>query len=164
MIKEEIREFGQKINRAERILLISHIRPDGDAVGSLIGLGLILEELGKEVNLVLEDGVPIVFQHLFGSDKVFREAAGVYDLVIILDCSDIDRIGSVLDDYGDPDINIDHHPTNTHFAELNLVQEDAVATAEMIYEIAGILSFPITKQITADYLAKTERVCHKELQ
>lgn len=152
MNREDIQELGDWINRAERVLIISHIRPDGDAVGSLIGLGLILEELGKEVNLVLEDGVPIVFHHLTGSDKVFREAAGVYDLVIVVDCSDIDRIGSVLDEYGEPDVNIDHHPTNTHFAKLNLVQEDAVATVEMIFDIAEILSFPILKPIAESLL------------
>ena len=144
MNRKEIQEFGEKIKKADRFLVISHIRPDGDAVGSLIGLGLILEEMGKEVNLVLEDGVPIVFHHLTGSDQVFREATGIYDLVIVVDCSDIDRTGSILDEYGEADVNIDHHPTNTHFAKLNLVQEDAVATAEMIFEIAEVLSLPIT--------------------
>jgi phosphoesterase RecJ-like protein len=152
MNREEIQELGDRIKKAERILGISHIRPDGDAVGSLIALGLILEEMGKDVNLVLEDGVPIVFHHLTGSDKVFREAAGVYDLVIVVDCSDIDRTGSILDEYGEADVNIDHHPTNTHFAKLNLVQEDAVATAEMIFEIAEILSLPITLPIAESLL------------
>ena len=55
MNKENIQAFGDLVERADRILIISHTRPDGDAVGSLIGLGLIFEELGKEVNLVLED-------------------------------------------------------------------------------------------------------------
>jgi phosphoesterase RecJ-like protein len=152
MNREDIQELSDRINRAERILVISHIRPDGDAVGSLIGLGLILEEMGKEVNLVLEDGVPIVFHHLTGFDKVFQEATGVYDLVIVVDCSDIDRIGAILDDYGEADVNIDHHPTNTHFAKLNLVQEDAVATAEMIFEIAELLSMPITLPVAESLL------------
>ena len=147
MNREDIQAFGDWIQRAERILIISHTRPDGDAVGTLIGLGLILEELGKEVNLVLEDGVPKVFHHITGYDKVFRKTSGVYDLIIVVDCSDIDRIGSVLDEYGEPDINIDHHPTNTQFAKLNIVQEDAVATAEMVFEMAKILQFPITLPI-----------------
>ncbi len=144
MNKDLVQTFGVLINRAERVLIISHIRPDGDAVGSLVGLGLILEELGKEVNLVLEDGVPKVFHHLHGADKVVREVSGVYDLIIVVDCSDIDRIGEVLDEYGEPDINIDHHPTNTHFAKLNLVRDDAVATAEIIYDLACSLSYPIS--------------------
>lgn len=151
MNKENIQAFGGLVDRAERILIISHIRPDGDAVGSLIGMGLILEDLGKEVNLVLEDGVPKVFYHLTGYDRVYKAAAGVYDLVIVVDSSDIDRIGSVLDQYGEPDVNIDHHPTNTQFASLNLVVEDAVATVEIIYDLARELEYPIS-QATAEAL------------
>lgn len=147
MNKENIQAFGDLVERADRILIISHTRPDGDAVGSLIGLGLIFEELGKEVNLVLEDGVPKVFHHLPAYDRVFREAAGVYDLIVVVDCSDIDRIGTVLDDYGEPDVNIDHHPTNTWFADLNLVQENAVATVEIIYDLAVALSLPLNQPI-----------------
>ncbi len=147
MNKENIQAFGDLVERADRILIISHTRPDGDAVGSLIGLGLIVEELGKEVNLVLADGVPKVFHHLPSYDRVFRQAAGVYDLIVVVDCSDIDRIGKVLDDYGEPDVNIDHHPTNTRFAGLNLVQDDAVATAEIIYDLAVTLSLPLNQSI-----------------
>jgi phosphoesterase RecJ-like protein len=147
MNNEDILAFGELISRAERVLVISHIRPDGDAVGSLLGLGLMLQELGKEVNLVLEDGVPTVFHHLTGADKVFREAAGVYDLIIVVDSADIERIGTVLDEYGEPDVNIDHHPTNTHFAKLNLVRDDAVAAVEIIYDLALSLSLPINLPI-----------------
>ena len=144
MNKGLIKTFGEKISRAQRVLIISHLRPDGDAVGSLLGLGLILQEMDKEVNLVLEDGVPLVFNHLTGVDRVYREVSGIYDLVIVVDSSDIDRIGSVLDEYGEPDVNIDHHPTNTQFGRLNLVQDDAVATTEIIYEIARELDYPIS--------------------
>lgn len=143
----QVQEFGELVSRAQRLLIISHIRPDGDAVGSLLGLGLMLEEMDKEVNLVLEDGVPLVFHHLTGSERVFREPAGVYDLVIVVDSSDIDRIGEVLDEHGQPDVNIDHHPTNTQFAKLNLVRDDAVATVEIIYDLALELAFPITLPI-----------------
>jgi bifunctional oligoribonuclease and PAP phosphatase NrnA len=143
MNKDQIQAFGNLVSRADRILIISHIRPDGDAVGSTLGLGLMFEEMGKEVNLVLEDGVPKVFNHLTGSDTIIREAVGVFDLVIVVDSSDIERIGSVLDDFGEPDVNIDHHPTNTQFAKLNLVRDDAVATVEIIFDLARELSFPI---------------------
>jgi phosphoesterase RecJ-like protein len=140
-----VQAFGGLVKKAERILIISHIRPDGDAVGSLLGLGLILEELGKDVNLVLEDGVPKVFDHLVGSDRVLKQVSGIYDLVIVVDSSDIDRIGSILDEYGEADVNIDHHPTNTQFASLNIVCEDAVATVEIIYDLARALSYPVSQ-------------------
>jgi phosphoesterase RecJ-like protein len=152
MNNELIAAFGEKVSRAQRILIISHIRPDGDAVGSLLGLGMILEEMGKEVNYVLEDGVPLVFHHLPGVDRVFREASGVYDLVIVVDCSDIDRIGSVLDEFGEPDVNIDHHPTNTHFARLNLVKDDAVSTTEIIFEISRELNYSISLPVAETLL------------
>jgi len=147
MNKDQIHAFGDLVSRADRILIISHIRPDGDAVGSTLGLGLILEEMGKEVSLVLEDGVPKVFNHLTGSDRIIREAVGVFDLVIVVDSSDIERIGSVLDDFGEPDVNIDHHPTNTQFAKLNLVRDNAVATVEIIYDLVQELSYPINLPI-----------------
>jgi len=147
MNKDQIHAFGDLVSRADRILIISHIRPDGDAVGSTLGLGLILEEMGKEVSLVLEDGVPKVFNHLTGTDRIIREAVGVFDLVIVVDSSDIERIGSVLDDFGEPDVNIDHHPTNTQFAKLNLVRDTAVATVEIIYDLVQELSYPINLPI-----------------
>jgi len=147
MNKSQIQAFGDLVSRADRILIISHIRPDGDAVGSTLGLGLILEEMGKEVSLVLEDGVPKVFNHLTGADRIIREVVGVFDLVIVVDSSDIERIGSVLDDYGEPDVNIDHHPTNTQFAKLNLVRDNAVATVEIIFDLVQELSYPINLPI-----------------
>jgi phosphoesterase RecJ-like protein len=147
MKNDDIQAFGSLVNRADRVLVISHVRPDGDAVGSLLGLGLILEELGKEVNLVLEDGVPIVFHHLTGHERVMKEAVGVYDLIIVVDSSDTDRIGSVLDEYGEPDVNIDHHPTNTYFGSLNLVKDDAVATTEIIFDLVKFLDYPVTLSI-----------------
>jgi phosphoesterase RecJ-like protein len=146
MLDPKIQTLGEKIEAAERILLISHIRPDGDAVGSLLGLGISLEAAGKEVNLVLEDGVPLVFHHLSSVDEVYREPAGVYDLIITLDSSDISRTGEVLDEYGQPDVNIDHHPTNTQFGHLNIIREDAVATAEIVLEIIKQLELPLSKE------------------
>ncbi|MBS3750372.1 MAG: bifunctional oligoribonuclease/PAP phosphatase NrnA [Anaerolineales bacterium] len=139
--------FSEKIQSANRILIVSHIRPDGDAVGSLLGLGLVLEEMGKKVNTVLEDGVPLTFHFLYGHQRVYKDAAGVYDLVIVVDCSDVSRVGSVLDEIGQPDVNIDHHPTNTMFASLNIVQKEAVATAEIIYKLIQHLSLPLNKPI-----------------
>ncbi len=147
MNEADIAALGKKIDAADRILVVSHIRPDGDAVGSLLGLGLALQEMGKEVNCVLEDGVPLTFHHLYGVEKVYKEAVGVYDLIIALDSSDVSRLGEVLDEIGQADVNIDHHPTNTRFGSLNIVREDAVATAEILYDIIDHQSLPLNKPI-----------------
>ncbi len=141
-----------QIDAAHRILLTSHIRPDGDAVGSLLGLGLALQDIGKEVNLVLEDGVPVIFRHLPGSEEIYKKPIGVYDLTIALDCSDISRVGNVLDEHGQADINIDHHPTNTYFGRLNFVDTKAVATAEIIVDLMSAFDIPLTKNIAASLL------------
>ncbi len=138
---------GNQIRSAGRILLVSHIRPDGDAIGSVIGFGLALEAVGKEVQMVLQDGVLSKFSHLKGSKQVRRSAEGEFDMVCSLDCSDLERLGDVLDGRSPPDLNIDHHRTNLNFAKINLVDEQAVATAELITEFLPVWDLPLTQDI-----------------
>ncbi|MCJ7694580.1 MAG: DHH family phosphoesterase, partial [Anaerolineaceae bacterium] len=126
------RAIRDKIAVASRIVIISHVQPDGDAVGSLLGLGAALIKTGKTVQLVLEDGVPEKYSSLKYADQVSRSVSDEYDLSIVVDASDPDRIGSVLINHSKPDIVIDHHKTNLRFAHLNLVEEDEVATAAVL--------------------------------
>lgn len=147
MDKTLFKDAFQSFKDAQRILVVSHIRPDGDAVGSLIGLGLALEDLGKEVKMVLSDGVPAIFKHLAGSEKIVKRAAGNFDLVAVVDCSDMQRTGNALRNIKKPDINLDHHPTNTRFAKINLVDEFAVATSEMLTEYMLEFDIPIKKWV-----------------
>jgi phosphoesterase RecJ-like protein len=118
---------------ANHVAVFSHIRPDGDAVGSLLGLGLALRSAGKQVTMVLEDGVPHSFRHLKGSDTVRRSLKQPADLVVMVDCSDQQRAGAVLGERT-PDINIDHHVSNLLFARHNLVVVDSVATCAILAE------------------------------
>jgi phosphoesterase RecJ-like protein len=134
---------------AKRILLLSHARPDGDAIGSLLGLGLSLQASGKAVEMVLPDGVPAIFRHLDGSNQV-RSQPGrdrIFDLIAAVDCSDDERYASSLDDLPQPDINIDHHPTNTKFAHYNWVDPSAVATAAMLAECLVYCRLPVTQSV-----------------
>ncbi len=126
-------QIKQKIASSNRIVVVSHIRPDGDALGSLLGMGLALLVEGKNPQLILADGVPSVFRHLPGTDQVSKRIEGNYDLSIVLDCSDLFRTGGILGERK-PDINIDHHITNQHFAEINYVEPDAVATSAILAE------------------------------
>ena len=137
----------QELSQANRVLLISHIRPDGDAVGSLIGLGLSLQESGKEVQMVLADGIPEIFRHIPGSEQVKKRSQGVFEMTVVVDCSDKGRAGDALNGVPLPDVNIDHHPTNTGFGKYNLVDESAVATAEILGQYLPEYGFPITKEI-----------------
>ncbi len=151
MNSRELLMLKGKILNAQRILVLSHIRPDGDAIGSLLGLGLALLDIGKDVTMVSEDGIPACYKHLPGHELVVKRPEGEYDLIVVVDCSDLSRTGKALNEYGEPDLNIDHHVTNLYFAKMNLVDPSAVATAEMLAEYLPQWDIPITHAI-ADVL------------
>ncbi len=140
-------EIRQGINQASRILICSHIRPDGDAVGSMLGLGLALQEAGKEVQMVLEDGAPKIFKSLPGYKSILRRPVGPFDFIIVVDCSDLPRVGKVLDGLAQPDLNIDHHITNLNFAKINLVDPSAAATSAILAEHLPKLGFALTNNV-----------------
>jgi phosphoesterase RecJ-like protein len=142
--RDLVRAIRQDIETKNHILVVSHIRPDGDAIGSLLGFGLALQAFGKEVDMVMAEGVPANFHFLEGYDQVQTRPRGLYDWVCVLDCSDLERVGHVLDDLGTPDLNVDHHPTNLDFARLNLVDTHAVATAEIIAGLLPEFNLPVT--------------------
>jgi phosphoesterase RecJ-like protein len=135
------------LQNASRILVLSHIRPDGDAVGSLLGLGLSLQASGKQVQMVLADGLPKAFHPLSGSDQVSSKPDGEFDLIVAVDSSDLTRIGNALEKHQTPDLNIDHHPTNVEFARINLVDPQAVATAEILAEHLPRFGLPIGQPV-----------------
>lgn len=135
----------QEIIAAQSFLIVSHIRPDGDAIGSLIGFGLSLLSMGKDVQMVSSDGVPAIFRHLEGSDLVKKNSKGSFDMTLVVDCSDLDRTGKALNKDLIPDLNLDHHPTNTRFAKYNVVDEKAVATSEMLAEYLPKFGITISK-------------------
>ena len=140
------------IRAANRVLVVSHIRPDGDAIGSLLAFGLSLKEAGKDVQMVLSDGLPANFRFLEGSREVANRANGPVDLIISVDCSDLGRIGPALSAYREPDINVDHHITNTNFARVNLVQPEAVATTEILARKLPAWGLAITPPVASALL------------
>jgi phosphoesterase RecJ-like protein len=144
---KKIKLISSEIQAANKILITSHKRPDGDAVGSVLGLGLALQEIGKEVQMVLVDGVPKNFQHLDGSDQICKRASDDFDISIILDCSDLKRVGINFEDDFIPTINIDHHVTNQEFAQINIVDLTAPATAEILKEIILSMDLPISLSV-----------------
>jgi len=135
------------IERSQRIAVISHVRPDGDAVGSLLAMGLALEFSGKQVQMILEDGVPDNLAFLSGSEKVVRSIQSPVDIIIVVDCSEKNRIGSVLAPDQVPDINIDHHITNQGFAAVNLIFPEAAATADILFELLPGLKLAYTPEV-----------------
>lgn len=136
------------IAASQRPLLICHVAPDGDAIGSLLGLASILRALGKDVTTASQDGVPKNLKFLPESQQVVVKPPGEADLVIALDCSDLERLGTVYDRTlyeGVPLLNIDHHVTNLLFGSVNVVPK-ATSTAEVVYDLALSQAWPISPE------------------
>ncbi len=138
------------LRAACRILLITHIAPDGDAIGGLLGLGKALRQAGKWVTVSCSDPVPTRFAYLPGYADIVSQAGGPFDLVVSLDCGDLKRVGRIYraDEWRDiPLLNIDHHVTNTCFGTHQWVDASYVATSEMVLELCDRLSLPVDMDI-----------------
>ena len=146
------KKIKHRLQAAQRVLVTSHVRPDGDAIGSSLALALALLDAGKQVQVVLSDGVPVNFEQLPGADMVRTKAEGEFDLIVSVDCSDLKRIGGALDGYHAPDIIIDHHITTEAFGTLNLVEPEAVATASVLTRHMPAWGLVITKPIAANLI------------
>jgi bifunctional oligoribonuclease and PAP phosphatase NrnA len=127
------------IQQEKAFYLISHMLPDGDSVGSLLALGEVLREMGKDVTLFTPGRIPQKYNFLSGSETVKNEVLiDNPDIpVIILDSSDIERLGIFKDAVLNSRliVNIDHHVTNQGYGTLNLVDAKAAATGEIIYHL-----------------------------
>ena len=147
-----IETIKSRLETGEKILIASHVRPDGDAVGSLLGMGLALQDAGRSVQMVLADGVSSSFKHLEGSEKVKTKVEGTFDTFITVDCADFKRTGKLFETLGQPDINIDHHVTNEKFGKLNLIEGKEVATSAILTNYLPVWGYKITKAIAAALL------------
>ncbi len=147
MTEEIIGAIKQRLNRSQNIIIASHVRPDGDAIGSLLGLGLALLNAGKSIQMVLVDGVPASYRHLQGSELIVKEPAAEHDTFITVDCADFKRVGKDFQSFGQPDINIDHHKTNENFGKLNLIEAAEVATSAILANYLPAWGFEITRPI-----------------
>jgi phosphoesterase RecJ-like protein len=147
MDEKQIETVKKNLWEANNILITSHKRPDGDAIGSVLGLGLALQDAGKEVQMVLADGVPRSFRHLSGYNQISKRPKCEFDISVILDCSDFQRVGNIFEEEFVPNINIDHHVTNLNFAHTNIVNISAPATAEILTEMISGIGLEITKPI-----------------
>lgn len=135
----------------DKIIILPHIEADGDALGSSLALGLALSSAGKAVKIILEEDMPSLYSFLPGTDMIIKydgrdENAG---LAIALDTGDKMRLGRRLAIFekAEATVNIDHHTTNTRFAEHNLVCTDCAATGEIIFDLLEHLKFEIDKTV-----------------
>jgi phosphoesterase RecJ-like protein len=152
LLTSDIDQVADAIRAGDRFLLTTHENPDGDALGSLLGVHRILEALGKDSVMFLaakEFPLPVEYRFL-PLEEVFHEPpADIADRVVIfLDCGNIDRMpAAFLQNGQNKVINVDHHHDNTRFGSINLVDVAASCTAEIIYDLAGPLDVQLTPEI-----------------
>src|SRR3954454_14776566 len=152
LLTSDIDRVADAIRTGDRFLLTTHENPDGDALGSLLATHRILEALGKDTVMFLtakEFPLPVEYRFL-PLEEVFHEPpADINDRVVIfLDCGNIDRMPvDFLQNGQNKVINIDHHHDNTRFGMVNLVDVEASCTAEIVYELAGLLGVELTPEI-----------------
>lgn len=137
------------INGNRDICIVSHINPDGDNIGSILALGLALRKMNKNIHIIKTDDIPADYLFLPGVDSIREYDEKSIDLLIVLDCSDIDRLGKnkSLIEKSATVINIDHHVSNTNFGDYNIVDNKAAATGEIIYQLLCSLGVDLDMDI-----------------
>jgi len=136
------------IESKRRFAITSHIRPDGDSLGSSLGLYWLLRALDKEVEVIMRDPVPHAYQQLPGAQdvKVVPAVDPSYHAVFVIECSDISRPG-LIDLEKQAVVNIDHHSTTALFGTINWIDSTASAVGEMIYNLCKATGVRVTKEI-----------------
>lgn len=143
------------IRGAERVLISSHENPDGDAIGSMLALGLGIEQMGKEVAYYNKDGVPEILRFLPGSERIGKsidEIKETFDLTFAVDCTGTNRAGEEFENFlgtgrGGKVVIMDHHQTNNSSADYDLLDPDSSSTGVIIYSVLKHLPVEINRDI-----------------
>ena len=145
------------INQYRTFLITSHVRLDGDALGSELALAYTLRGLGKEALIYNQDQTPDNYQFLPGSGDIVQTLRNPenYDVVFVLDCSELDRIGASAAVIGGMPqiINIDHHVSNGGFCDVAYIDREASSTGELIYRLIRQMGIPVTKDVANNLYA-----------
>ncbi len=140
---------AQSLYQAKRVLIASHVNPDGDTIGCQLALGLALISVGKRVILINQDGVPSRYQFLPGSELIFTTTKEVADVSVAVDCGSIQQLGNVQEIFlkSKTTIQIDHHDFGNTFGKLQVLEEEASAVGEIVYELIRALKIKINRPI-----------------
>jgi phosphoesterase RecJ-like protein len=146
-----LQKISELIGQCRVFLIASHERPDGDALGSELALCQLLRQLGKEATVYSQDPTPENYRFLPGSDRIVHElpAPASFDAAIIVDCSDLDRIGKEAGRVGEIRrlANIDHHVSNGGFCEAALIDPEASSAGELICRLVSHMAWPMTAEM-----------------
>jgi phosphoesterase RecJ-like protein len=145
-----IETIAQEFKNNQHFLLATHVNPDGDAIGSLGALALVLEGMGKQVVAFCQDEVPGFLQFLPYSDRIVREIPRPeeFEVAVTLDCGELDRVGNAARVLMGVQkiIHIDHHSSGDGFGHLNLIRPDCSSTAEILCEIFQAIPVALESQ------------------
>ena len=150
-----VEDITRQLRRAQHIVAITHLAPDADAIGGLLGLTLALRAIGLRVTPACGDDIPARFKVLPGYDDIVHKVAASPDLLVALDCADRERMGQLPaapDWQRVPIVNIDHHVTNTRFGQINWIDTNATATSEIILDLIDHLGISLTSDIATNLL------------
>lgn len=148
MVDPGLGEVLSMLREGERFLVTAHARPDGDAIGSVLALAMLLRQMGKRADVMLADPVPVIYRTLPCVETIRRAeaAAGEYDAVVMLECDSIarSRLGNL---EGRFLVNIDHHASGRAFADLNWIDTRACAVGAMVHRLAKAAGAKITPEM-----------------
>ncbi len=157
MKEAAFQEIETAIRSAKRILVASHLRPDADALGSTIAMMLWIHSLGIEAEAWNEDGTPEKFNYLPSGEVVKKPEDGGsgFDMLLALDTSVKNRLGTVLETMGNVSliINIDHHVSNERFGDLNFIDANSPATGQILFDFLQFCKADITPAMAANLFA-----------
>jgi phosphoesterase RecJ-like protein len=149
MSATQLEQAAAYLREHDDFLIVSHVQPDGDAISSTVAMGWILAKLGKTFTMMNEGPVPSRLLFLWKSGQILGCGDDAPDrkfrYVIAVDCADFSRVGPTQDwfDAGYELLNVDHHATNNGYGAVNLLQFDAAATAEILYDLAVYMKLPL---------------------
>ncbi|MGH2625720.1 MAG: DHH family phosphoesterase, partial [Anaerolineales bacterium] len=153
-MKDDLQAAQDVLASASAVAVLTHERPDGDAVGCMLALTLGLLAVGRNATPVLAEGLPGRFRFLPGAERVQKNLPPGPAVLVAVDCADIRRVSASL---GDPprtiDLNIDHHPTNTHFGRWNWVDDAAAASAEILVDLLPRWGLPVDRDVATNLMA-----------
>jgi bifunctional oligoribonuclease and PAP phosphatase NrnA len=152
-----VNEIIEAINEGNNFLITAHIRLDGDALGSEMALYLMLRKMGKNVVVYNKDNTPERYRFLPAAKNIVHNIGNVeqYDVGIVLDCSDLTRVGDEAENIGKIKklINIDHHFSNNGFCALKMLDPQASSTGELLFRLMQAMRFRLTRDICTNLYA-----------
>ena len=148
LLEEMLSQVVELIENKQNFAITTHVRPDGDGIGSSLGLCWLLRSLGKNAEIIFRDAIPGSYLQLPGAEEIKQvsEIEKKYDAVFVIECSDSMRPG-IKGLENQLTVNIDHHSTSANFGMVNWIDATASAVGEMIYNLCKAIGGRITREI-----------------